>query len=350
MDNCLLCRACETVCPAQVPYAKILDDFRNEAGEGRKPALVKMQSTLSRSFLFNKKLSGITATVATFSRSSKLLSAISNRFPAVQRLHSFLTDLKPRHNREFFYPTQFPKRGRAGLFTGCTGELFDAGTIDAAIRILDRLGFDVMIVPNQNCCGALDLHSGNATRAATLAAGNLQAFGRSDIDVIVPLATGCGAMLSEYSAYFPDSERFSSKIVEVCQLIHQSEGFTSIPLNPLDAKLLIHTPCSLANVLKTAQAPQKLVQAIPNTRVSTFKETRCCGAAGNYMLEHPEMADALRDDLLETVKKENPDYLLTTNIGCALHLRAGLRQQQIDTEVLHPIELIDRQMRATGIA
>ncbi|MCI0655281.1 MAG: (Fe-S)-binding protein [Methylococcaceae bacterium] len=345
LDNCLLCRTCESVCPARVPYSKLVDNFRSAAGKGKESIAVKGLSALSRMILPNKRLSGIAARVARTVRSSKLVPLLSGQFPAAHRLQSLLEDINPRSTRTAFHPTLFPKQGLAGLFSGCTGDLFDAATIDAAIRVLNQLGYDVLIPSKQNCCGALHLHSGDAVRAAGLAAGNLRAFEQAEFDVIVTLASGCGAMLKEYPAYFPDSENFSPKIIDIGELVYRSECFSRIRLEALAADILIHSPCSLANVLKSAEAPRKLIEAIPNARVSPLDHSLgCCGAAGNYMLEHPQMADALRQDLLDIIAEKKPDYLLTSNVGCALHLRSGLRQQGIATEVLHPIVLFDRQV------
>ncbi|MGH8557691.1 MAG: (Fe-S)-binding protein [Methylococcales bacterium] len=346
LDNCLLCGTCESVCPALVPYSKLVDNFRSAAGKGKQSIAVRALSALSRLILSNKRLSGIAASFARTVRSSKLVPLLSGQFPAAHRLHSLLDDINRRSARTAFHPTRFPKQGLAGLFSGCTGDWFDTATIDAAIRVLNQLGYDVLIPSRQNCCGALHLHSGDAVRAASLAAGNLRAFEQAGIDIIVTLASGCGAMLKAYPAYFPGSEIFSPKIIDIGELVYRAERFSRIRLEALAADILIHSPCSLVNVLKSAAAPRKLIEAIPDARVSMLDPSlRCCGAAGNYMLEHPQMADALRQDLLDIIAEKKPDYLLTSNVGCALHLRAGLRRQGIDTEVLHPIVLFDRQIR-----
>jgi glycolate oxidase iron-sulfur subunit len=325
-----------------------MDEFRSTAGKGIPSVAGRGLSALSGMVLTNKRLSGFAAIAARTVQSTAIVPALLGRIPAARRLQSFLQDIGPRHSRDAFYPTRYPRNGCVGLFTGCTGEMFDAMTIDATIRILDRLGFDVRIDPGQNCCGALALHAGDADRAAELAAQNVRGFDPSDIDAIVTIATGCGAMLKEYPDYFQGSEHFSSKVIDVCKFVFQSDQFTTISFEPLEADILLHTPCSLANVLKTAGAPQQLVEAIPGTRISTLNDSiRCCGAAGNYMLEHPQMADALRQDIIDVIAATKPDYLLTTNVGCALHLRAGLRQQELQTEVIHPIVLLDRQIRRT---
>ncbi|MGR9106001.1 MAG: (Fe-S)-binding protein [Gammaproteobacteria bacterium] len=351
LDNCLLCKTCENVCPARVPYSKLVNEFRRTVGPGEQSLAVKTLATLSRTVLPNKRLNAIAAGVATGIHSSGILSALAKGFPAAQGLQSLINDVTFVARRAKHYPTRLPRRGCVGLFVGCTGDLFDSATIDAAIRVLNAIGWDVAVPPEQNCCGALHLHCGDAERAGNLAASNLRAFGVSDLDAIITLATGCGAMLKEYPAYFPNSEAFAEKVVDISQFAARSPGFPGIGLAALDAELLLHTPCSLANVLKTPKAPQKLLEAIPGVRIATLDPSlRCCGAAGNYMLEHPDMAKALRQDMLDIVAQKKPDYLLTSNVGCALHLRSGLREHGIRTEVLHPIVLLGRQIEATEVS
>jgi glycolate oxidase iron-sulfur subunit len=231
-----------------------------------------------------------------------------------------------------------------GLFTGCTGELFDTKTIEASIRLLGRLGFDVWIPPEQSCCGALDLHAGDTKKAGMLAAANVRAFDRPELDWIATLATGCGAMLKEYPAYFPQTEQLASITVDICQLTREVIEDRQMAFQPLNKTILLHAPCSLSNVLKTADAQKALVSSIPGARIETLDQVRCCGAAGSYMIEHPEMASALRDNILKIARATRPEYLLTPNIGCALHIKEGLKQIDMAIEVIHPIVLLERQL------
>ena len=347
LDNCLLCRTCESLCPAQVPYARLLDRFRSTVGKGRQSIPVKVLSAISKTVLPSKRLSGIAARIANELKANRIMLGLSARFSLARRIQGIVDEIRfPQAALQPLYATRYPRRGRVGLFTGCTGALFDANTIDAAIRVLDRLGYDVSVPREQSCCGALHLHAGDADGAGGFARRNLAAFQHNDLQAIVSLATGCGAMLKEYPAYFPDSENFSARVTDICEFVRQSDQRPNIKLEPLDADIMIHTPCSLANVLKTPEGPAVLVAAIPGIRITRLDQSfRCCGAAGTYMLEHPEMARALRQDLLDAVAEQRPDYLLTTNIGCALHLKDGIRQQNLRTKVVHPIVLFGRQIQ-----
>ena len=118
---------------------------------------------------------------------------------------------------------------------------------------------------------------------------------------------------------------------------------------PLAKKVAVHDPCSLTNVLRQAKAPYQLLARIPDLEIAALPDNRrCCGAAGNYMLTQPDIADRLRDDKLGVLRDMAADILVTSNPGCALHLRAGIRAAGLDIEVLHPVALLDRQLRAAG--
>lgn len=352
IDHCLLCRTCESVCPAQVPYSKLVDRFRSEVYKTNPPSLARIRSSFYSAILSNKRLGKITANVAESIRSTKLFPFLSKVVPVPFSISNLLQDFSAGQARKSLYPASNPRLGQLDLFVGCTGELFDSATLHAGIRILNHLGFDVRINRNQVCCGALYLHSGDSFKARELAVKNIRAYESCD-DPILFIATGCGVMLKDYPSYFDSSEKFSSRVTEICNFLIENTAFDQLDLGPLSHDILIHNPCSLANVLKTAVAPKKLVEAIPKARISLLNNSiRCCGAAGNYMLEHPQMAAAVRHELIDVITAAKPNHLVTTNIGCALHIRAGLREQGQATEVVHPLVLIDRQLnysRMSGV-
>ncbi|MEN8260696.1 MAG: heterodisulfide reductase-related iron-sulfur binding cluster [Pseudomonadota bacterium] len=226
------------------------------------------------------------------------------------------------------------------------GDLADAKTVDAAIRVLTRLGFEVSVPSSQNCCGALHLHGGDGEIAATLATGNLNAYDADTLDAIVTLASGCGGTLREYPLRMENAQTFSSKVKDISQFLADTPWPEDVTPAALEARICLHTPCTLRNVMREQSGAHKLLGKIPGIQVTRLADTTlCCGSAGSYMLEHPTMAKSLRDDVLEQVLSANPDYLASSNIGCALHLAAGLREQGKNIEVVHPVVLLDRQLR-----
>lgn len=346
----MLCRSCEKVCPVLVPYGQLLDRFRTKAGKNKLAVGIRLKNGIIRRILHSKKkikllnklLVGYQRSVVAFRL--KKITAKWTREPA--RIDAMLPVIKPFPEAKTFYPALTREIGKVGLFTGCMGELIDQETINAAIGILTKLGYGVIIPKEQVCCGALDLHAGDLFNARKLSQKNIQAFNRNHLVGIVSIASGCGAMLKEYAIYNESLRgglEFVSKIQDISQFIVNSPGFEKLSFNELEARIYLHVPCSLKNVMREELGPSRLLKKIPGVSLIPQPRTiNCCGAAGSYMIEHPETARSIRDDLILSIKNSQPDYLVTSNIGCAMHMRAGLCENSMDIEVLHPVVLAER--------
>jgi glycolate oxidase iron-sulfur subunit len=350
IDRCLLCRSCEAVCPANVPYGRLVDQFREDAGGADKPTTARTKVAAFRALLQSPRLSRAAGAVLRGYQNSWLQALIGRSgllaFLGWQELEAGLPEMVAASYREAFYPAHGAEVARVGLFLGCTGQLFDRVTVAAAIRVLTRLGVSVVVPERQGCCGALDLHAGDGAAAVSLAERNARAFDGAAVDAVVSFASGCGATLKEYALHEATSglKDFSGKVQDISQFLSALTWPADVSLKPLRARVCLHTPCTLRNVLKGEPYPLRLLAKIEELAVLALPSAgQCCGAAGNYMFEHPAMAQALRADVLEPVAAFDPDYLLTSNIGCALHLRAGLRARKLaHVQVMHPIALLDQ--------
>jgi glycolate oxidase iron-sulfur subunit len=252
------------------------------------------------------------------------------------------------------YPVPNEAIGRVALFTGCVSKALDKETLHASIVVLNHLGYEVTLPGKQTCCGAMHAHDGDYNDAVSLARKNIQAFDDTSVDAIITAATGCGAHLTEYHHLFntenkdkPSADQFSAKVMDICHFINNAKWPKELKPRPLNKRVAVHEPCSLKNVLRQTDKVYKLLHKIPELELIPLPGNKhCCGAAGSYMLDHPEMADQLRQDKLDALLALKPDILVSSNIGCALHLAAGLRTQGLDIEVVHPITLLHRQLSA----
>jgi glycolate oxidase iron-sulfur subunit len=332
IDNCLLCRACEKACPAVVPYAKLIDDFRAEMhNEKAAPLSVKLLKTIAE----NKRVQRWAKSGLKFYQKNNLQkTARFLHLPTlfglgkIERLVPNYQESQPLQN---YYPALNEVKGDVGLFVGCMGELLDSETVNAAISVLTHIGFNVYLPETQTCCGALALHEGDASTARSLAKQNKTAFANENLQTIITIASGCGSTLKDYAP----------NVVDISHFISQFE----FNLKPLAANICVHSPCTLKNVLKTDKSVLKLLKQIPEANISSLPETtQCCGAAGNYSLRHDKMAQTLLNELLETALEKPIDYLVSSNIGCALHIAAGLRERGKDLTIIHPIVLLAKQL------
>jgi glycolate oxidase iron-sulfur subunit len=340
IDSCLLCRACEKACPAVVPYGKLIDDFRAEIHE---ESATKTSVKIVKSVAENKRVQSFVKSGLRFYQSNHLQKTarflrLPNLF-GLKELDRLVPNVKAQEPLKNYYAAQNEAKGDVGLFVGCMGELFDFETVNAAIMVLTYVGFNVYLPKNQTCCGALALHDGDKAGASKLENQNELAFAAENLQAIVTIASGCGVTLREYSA-----KNFTVKVMDISHFLIQTD-FDFSTLNPFVGNVRLHSPCSLKNGLKTDKSVLKLLQKIPDINISALPETtQCCGAAGSYSLRHDKMAQTLLNELLTTTL-EKPTYcLVSSNIGCALHIAAGLRERGEKIEVIHPIVAIYRSL------
>jgi len=341
LDSCLACRACEPACPSEVRYSQLITATRsmqqtNSRAQGRHNKL--WLSLLSR-VPYVRPLAGLAG-----SYHGMGLAALAKRFggETIRRLDGLLPTRLKAQTWDSNYPAENSTIGRVGLFTGCIGRITDRKALLAGIRVLNRLGYEVVVPSEQGCCGAMHLHSGDQREAEALAARNRDAFLNQQLDAIVGVATGCSSRLMEYRQ---DDASLTTPVLDISSFLCNTPGLNKLKLRPLDQRVTIHTPCSMKNVLKDASAPRLLLQQIPGLEISELPENGlCCGAAGLYLLTHPDSADQLRANKISSLQRSRAEILITSNTGCALHLAAGVREAGMEVEVMHPMELLSRQL------
>lgn len=338
LDHCLACRGCERVCPSGVRYGALITAGR---------ALQHKRRGGVRRWV-SERLAGLVAGAPSHPRFFKLLElyrdsplhGLVRRF-APERL-ALLDGLIPDGPLGFLAGGIHRPLGepvaRVGLFTGCVGQLADRKVLEAAIRVLVRLGVEVRVPVAQVCCGALHHHAGMAVESQSLAARNRDAFGGIPLDAILGVSSGCGAHLAEHAA-------LPVPYVEISRYLDQLRWPDGLELRPLERRVLLHTPCSMRLLPGGGSAAGRLLGRIPCLKVEPLADDGlCCGGAGGYLLTQPQLAERLRAPHLAAIAASGADLLLTSNSGCNLHLAAGIRAAGLQVEVLHPVELLARQM------
>ena len=328
LDNCLGCRACESVCPSLVPFGEILEEAR-----GRLLEEAPLRQHLGRRLLVELFSSGAGVrvlpsirTAYRFFRLSWLLHRLAVRWPLLGALDR-LAGLPLRLPQ---LPAPDP-HAQIHLFTGCIGRAAQADALEAAVFVLRRLGYGIACSPMGHCCGALHRHNGLLRQADQHLTHIAQTDGQQ---MLVGLASACVAELGR-------DPRLNAQ--ELCRFL--ADLPQPLPLRPFSGRVAIHVPCSQRNALSDARAAADLLSRIPQLQPLALPENdRCCGAAGTYLLRRPRLSQALLQPKLDALARLAPDILVTTNPGCALHFAAGIRERGLGIPVLHPIELIARQL------
>jgi glycolate oxidase iron-sulfur subunit len=330
-----------------VPYGELIDAARAMTTQTSRPDPARafidfmMRSRRARQFAYRMLLAYQRLGLDRLLRASRL-----PRLVGLERAVSLLPRLKAMPTTRYASPSRagYPK---VALFTGCVAEIFDRETLHASQSLLERLGHNVVIPPGQTCCGALHQHAGEPDKARVLMQRTVEAFETQDFEVVISTASGCGAQLAEYGDRLRSepAHRLARRHREICQYLAELKWPAELDFMPLHTKVSVHTPCSLSHVLKQPDYAKQLLARVPGLELSELPDNaRCCGAAGSYMLTQPHMADELLADKLRHLESKRPEILVTSNIGCALHLQAGVRRAGLAIEVMHPVVLLERQL------
>ncbi len=328
LDHCLGCRACEARCPSGVAYGALLDGVRALAG----PPPPTLVDRLAEGIVRWRRLVPLL-------RTAQRLHLLPR--PSTQESVPPLPHV-PKWRRR--YPARGERRGTVGLLLGCVASLWDADTLSAAIDLLTRCGYEVVVPREQGCCGALAWHDGRRGRGRDQARALVAAF--SEVEAVLSTATGCTAHLRDYGRVLGEAGAdFARRVAEVGEWLERGRLG---PWVETPARVALHVPCTQANVLRRPDLYRALLEGLPGVDVVPLTAGHgCCGAAGSRVLHEPDQARALRAPLLEAVRSMAVDEVLTANVGCRLHLAAGLREAGVDIPVRHPLAFLADRLGGT---
>jgi glycolate oxidase iron-sulfur subunit len=359
LSLCLDCRACETVCPAGVPYGRLIEAAKAEIERVRpgsparrlfrwlnfgvllqRPRMLRAAAAALRLY----QVSGLQAAL----RRTGLVRLLPGTLPAWEALMPRVPSATERAPLPALVPADGARRGRVGLLTGCVQSVVFGAQNRATARILARNGYDVVAPPTQGCCGALHAHGGDHARALSMARETIAVFEGAAVDAVVVNTSGCGAHMKAYGtllaadpAWAERARRFAAGVVDVAELLAREP--LRGPLAPVPLAVAYHDPCHVVHGQKIRTEPRRLLAQIPELRLVPLAESDwCCGSAGLYNLTQPEMAERLLERKVRHVVATGADALVTANPGCILQIDKGLRERGARMPVLHLVEVLDR--------
>ncbi len=351
LDRCLGCRACETACPSGVRYELMLNQTREKIYRNRPPSWI--QRFAFRRVLPSPGLLRLGARLArlyqaTLQRRVRSSRILSRTAPKLVEMEKKLPTVPPPDRLEAFYPAKGPRRARVGFLSGCVMPILFPEVHRASIQLLRRAGCEVVVPPGQRCCGALHSHAGDQEGAVRQARINLRAFPWRDLDAVVVNSAGCGAAMKEWS-HLPESTgemaRFSHQVKDVCEFLVEMNP--AWELGPLPLRVAYDDPCHLLHGQGIYSQPRALMAQIPElTLLEVPNSERCCGSAGIYNLQQPEIAGRLLDRKLDEILSVDPQRVTTANPGCLMQIRSGLENSGASIPVQHPVELLYESVRA----
>jgi glycolate oxidase iron-sulfur subunit len=342
VDRCLGCLGCETACPSGVKYRELISPFRDHIRDRRPRTLTEklrrrmLLATLPHPARFraSAKLGIATRALHRFlPRAFKpMLSLLPAELPAARRLAPF-------------YPAQGTKRARVALLAGCAQQVLAPQINAATVAVLTRCGVEVVIPEAQGCCGALAWHVGAGDEARKAARKNIAAF-PADVDAILTNAAGCGSGLHEYPLMLqgtPDeaaAREFAHRVEDVSVFLDRL-GIETPPALPRPLTVAYHDACHLSHAQGVRSAPRDLLRRIPGLTLKEIPHGEiCCGSAGTYNIDQPEIAAGLGRHKAEHIASTGADCVVMGNIGCMTQIAAHLRGMEHAPRVMHTMELL----------
>jgi glycolate oxidase iron-sulfur subunit len=343
LDRCLSCLACMTTCPSGVHYMHLIDHAR-----------AHVEATYKRP-LTDRALRWVLAKVLPYPmrfRLAILLAKVGKPFARlipdarVQAMLDMVPARVPPVSRnddpQTFAPTA-PRRMRVALMTGCAQKALNTDINDATIRLLRRLGCEVVIPQGMGCCGALTHHMGREGEAHAAAAANIRAFmaevQAGGLDAIVINTSGCGTTVKDYGHMFrttalaAEAAKVAGLALDISELLVRLE----IPEGAdKGLRVAYHAACSLQHGQQIKTAPKDLLKRAGFTVVEPADSHLCCGSAGTYNLLQPAISQELKARKVATLTAKAPDVIAAGNIGCMMQIGSGTK-----VPVVHTVELLD---------
>ncbi|WP_121630368.1 glycolate oxidase subunit GlcF [Tropicibacter alexandrii] len=343
IDRCLSCLACMTTCPSGVHYMHLVDHAREyiEKHYDRPWSDRALRWLLARILpypgrfrlaLLGAKLGRPLARLMPDPRLRAMLEMAPKQVPPVSR----------NDDPQSFAPTG-QRRMRVALMTGCAQKALNTDINDATIRLLRRLGCEVVVAKGAGCCGALTHHMGKADESHASAGANIKAWvaemDGDGLDAIVINTSGCGTTVKDYGHMFrndalaDDAARVSGLAMDVSELLTKLE----IPEGAAQGiKVAYHAACSLQHGQKVKTLPKDLLKRAGFEVVEPADSHLCCGSAGTYNLMQPEISAQLKARKVRTLEAKQPDVIAAGNIGCMMQIGSGT-----GVPVVHTVELLD---------
>ncbi len=346
LDNCLSCLACETTCPSGVRYAHLIDSARS-----------RIEEQHQRGFA---------------DRTQRRLLAMLLPYPArmrtalrLGRLAKPFAFLLPRDMRNMLemIPWRLPKpsaldrpgvheavgerRARVALLTGCAQKVLGPAINDATIRLLTRLGCEVVLPEGLGCCGALVYHMGNHGDSLPAMKNNIDRWHAEltggGLDHIVINTSGCGVVVKDYGHIFRDDPAYAAKAQAVAAIARDLSQVVSelglserLAASSSGLRVAYHDACSLQHGQNIRSEPRALLRSAGFEVLDIPEGHLCCGSAGTYNLLKPGTASELGRMKAEAIASLTPQVVAMGNIGCMEQIAA-----YSPIPVVHTVQLLD---------
>lgn len=352
IDRCLSCLSCMTTCPSGVNYMHLVDHAREHIEETyQRPLPDRLLRWMLAHVLTNPALFRVASVAGWLGKPfAPVLRALGlTRLAAMVSLSPGGKLAPPGDRTGKVHPVAGRRKARVALLYGCINPVLAPSTNEAAIRLLNRAGVEVVVAKGEACCGSLVHHMGREEQALAQARNNIDAWTAEidgeGLDAILVTVSGCGTAVKDYGFMLRADPAYAVKAAKVSALAKDiTEYLASLDLPAARAPkhgtkpltVAYHSACSLQHGQRVAREPKELLSRFGFVVKDVPEGHLCCGSAGTYNILQPELAQQLRDRKVANIERLVPDVIAAGNIGCMTQIGGGTL-----IPVVHTVELLD---------
>jgi glycolate oxidase iron-sulfur subunit len=335
LDRCLTCRSCETTCPSGVRYGRLVEIGR-EVVEKQAPrrALQKIPRFVLRKIVPHPRRFGLLYKAALLFRPI-MPNTLKRKLPLPRKQNSHVSTVDTRERSML-------------ILQGCVQSVVTPQTNQAATRILQKLGIELVSAEEAGCCGAVSHHLSASEEGMDFMRRNIDAWWphiQQGAEAIIITASGCGSMVKEYGELLKHDAHYAERAKKVSDLakdiseILRVENLAEVISKPASLKIAFHSPCTLQHAQQLNGVVEDILTRAGFSLTQVADAHLCCGSAGTYSILQADLSQQLLDNKLSALQHGEPDIIATANIGCQMHIAS-----KADVPVKHWLELIEQQL------
>jgi glycolate oxidase iron-sulfur subunit len=339
VDRCLSCLACMTTCPSGVNYMHLVDHARTHIEQTyKRPFMDRMHRKVLAAIMPRPKLFRLALIAAKLvSPFKSVIEALGGkRFSAMLNILPQKLEAPMAFGRAGTYPPRQKLKGRVALLRGCVQSVLDPNINAATIRLLTRLGYEVVVTDSNICCGSITHHMGKEATALASAKHMIDQWTKANVDHIIITTSGCGVTIKDYGHmlrldpdYADRAKVISAKARDISEFLAQTE----FPQAQMSLRIAYHAPCTLQHGQQLKTQAQALLR---RAGFDVHEGHLCCGSAGTYNMMQPAISQQLLARKLANINSTNPEIIATGNIGCMMQIGSATQ-----IPILHTVELLD---------
>lgn len=347
LDRCLTCLSCTSTCPSGVDYMHLVDIGRRQAEQRRTRGLIdRLRRKLLIAVLPHAKRAYVMMMLAWLARPFRAMMP-----KPIRAMLDVAPSAMPRfdpigHKDQVFYAETNPAKARVVLLAGCAQRAVNPDINAATIRLLTRIGVEVVVRKSAYCCGAVAQHTGDEMAAEDAMISTIKAWTNEKkyrrMDAVIINTSGCGTMVKDYADHFAKDSTMAEEAAAISAITMDiTEFLDRFGLGEVDVErthglsVAYHAACSLQHGQQIKSIPKTLLGKAGFDVKDIAESHLCCGSAGTYNVLQPDLANGLKERKLKAVNAAEADIVAAGNLGCINQLADS------KAPILHTVQLLD---------